>query len=83
MQTHAWVLLDIGDKGTFTVVSNRGTAILLGAGSLTPIEGQLFGKTSMGSGTFTLHKRGDQQMLVIEVALNDGNHYYLEMTRVR
>lgn len=83
MQKHAWVLLDIGDKGTFTVVSNRGTTILLGAGSLTPIEGQLFGKTSLGSGTFTLHKRGDQQILVVEVALNDGNHYYLEMTRVR
>ncbi len=81
MHKHAWVRLNVEENGTFTVVSNEGRAILLGAGTLTLIEGHLFGKTSRGKGTFTLHDRSGKGVLVVEAALNDGNHYYVELTR--
>jgi hypothetical protein len=81
MHKHAWVMLNVEDNGTFTVVSNEGRAVLLGAGNLTLIDGQLFGKTSRGRGTFTLHDRSGKGVLVVQVALNDGNHYYVELTR--
>lgn len=81
MKKHAWVVLNVEDNGTFTFVSNEGKKILLGAGTLTPIKGHLFGKTYKGSGTFTFHNRSGKEILVVDVALNDGNHYYLELTR--
>ena len=83
MRDDAWVLLNIGNNGTFTFVSNRRTGMLLGTGTFTPIEGKLFGKTSTGTGTLTLHDKAGNPILVVEVALNDGNHYYLEMTQLR
>lgn len=43
MRKHASVWLSIGNNGAFTVVSDRGTAILLGAGIFTRLEGQLLG----------------------------------------
>lgn len=36
----------------------------------------------MGNGTATLHKRSGRDILILEAALNDGNHYYVELTRV-
>jgi hypothetical protein len=81
MHKHAWVMLNVEENGTFTVVSNEGRAILLGAGNLTLIDGQLFGKTSKGRGTFTLHDRSGKGVLVVDAALNDANHYYVELTR--
>jgi hypothetical protein len=81
MHKHAWVMLNVEENGTFTFVSNEGKKILLGAGTLTPIEGHLFGKTYKGSGTFTLHNKSGKSVLVVEAAMNAGNHYYLELTR--
>ncbi len=83
MRDHAWVILIIGEKGYFNFVSNRATGLLLGTGNLTILDGKVFGKTSVGTGTFTLHDKAGNPVLVGEVVLNDGYHYYLEMTPMR
>jgi hypothetical protein len=43
----------------------------------------VFGKTGSGTGTFTLHDKAGKPVLVVEAALDDGHHYYLEMTPIR
>jgi hypothetical protein len=45
----------------------------------------MFGKVGTGSGTFTLHDKAGKPVLVVEAALDDGNHYYyyLEMTPIQ
>ena len=78
MRDHAWVILIISDKGHFNFVSNRGTDLLLGTGPLHMADGRGFGESSAGSGTFTLHEKDGQFILVVEAALKDGYHYYLE-----
>jgi len=83
MRDHAWVILIISEKGYFHFASNRATGLLLGTGTLHIHDGEVFGKTGTGSGTFTLHDKAGKPVLVVEAALNDGNHYYLEMTPVR
>lgn len=80
MRDHARVLLIIGQNGHFNFVSDRATELVLGTGTLTMQDGKAFGKTDSGTGTFTLHDKAGKPVLVGEVVLNDGHHYYLEMT---
>jgi hypothetical protein len=83
MRDHAWVILIISEKGFFHFASNRATGLLLGTGTLAIRDGTVFGKTDSGTGTFTLHDKAGKPVLVVEAVLNDGNHYYLEMTPIR
>ncbi len=83
MRDHARVILIISEKGFFHFASNRATELLLGTGTLHIHDGEVFGKTGTGSGTFTLHDKAGKRVLVLEAVLNDGNHYYLEMTPIR
>jgi hypothetical protein len=55
----------------------------LGTGTLTILDGRAHGKTGSGTGTVTLHKKAGKSVLVVEVSLNDGHHYYIEMTPLR
>jgi len=81
MRDDAWVILIISEKGSFKFASNRETELLLETGTLTILEGRVFAKTDTGVGTFTLHDKGGNLVLVVEASLNDGHHYYLEMTQ--
>lgn len=83
MQDDAWVILIIGKNGHFNFVSNRATGYLLGTGTLTILDGRAHGKTGSGTGTVTLHDKAGSPVLVVEVSLNDGHHYYIEMTPLR
>jgi hypothetical protein len=83
MRDHAQVIVIITEKGHVNFVSDRGTGLLLGTGALTILDGKMFGKTGSGTGTFTLHDKAGNFVLVLEAALNDGNHYYLEMTSMK
>ena len=82
MRDHARVILIIREKGYFNFVSNRATGLLLGTGDLHIQDGHAFGKTDSGTGTFTLHDRAGKRVLVIDAVLNDGNHYFIEMTPI-
>jgi len=82
MQDDAWVILIVSENGHFNFASNRATQLLLGTGTLRIHDGEAFGKTGTGSGTLTLHNKAGKPLLVVEVSLNDGHHYYLEMTRL-
>ena len=81
MRDHAEVLLTISKSGHFNFVSDRGTNLLLGTGSLTISDGRAFGTSSAGSGTLTLYEKAGSPVLVVEAALNDGHRYYIEMAR--
>ena len=83
MRDHAQVLVIINENGHFHFVSDRKTGFLLGTGTLHIHDGKVFGKSGSGTGTFTLHDRAGKRILVLEAALNDGYHYYLEMTPIR
>ena len=83
MQDDAQVILIIGKNGHFNFVSNRATGYLLGTGTLTILDGRAHGKTGSGTGTVTLHEKAGNSILVVEVSLNDGHHYYLEMTPLK
>jgi hypothetical protein len=83
MRDHAQVILIISENGHFHFASNRATGLLLGTGTLHIHDGEAFGKTGSGSGTFTLHDKAGKRVLVLEAVLKDGNHYYLEMTPIR
>ena len=82
MQDDARVILIVSENGHFNFASNRATELLLGTGTLRIHDGEAFGKTGTGSGTLTLHNKAGKPLLVVEVSLNDGHHYYLEMTRL-
>ncbi|HEY7531407.1 MAG TPA: hypothetical protein VH681_01340 [Nitrospiraceae bacterium] len=81
MRNHAEALLTISKTGHFNFVSDRGTGLLLGTGSLTLADGRALGTSSGGTGTLTLYEKAGRQILVVEAALNDGYHYYIEMTK--
>jgi len=83
MRDHAWVILVIRENGHFHFASNRATGLLLGTGTLHIHDVEVFGKTGNGSATFTLHDKAGKRVLVVEAVLNDGNHYYLEMTPIK
>src|SRR5262245_43265554 len=81
MRDHAQVLLTISKTGHFNFVSDRGSGLLLGTGSLTLSDGRAFGTGSAGTGTLTLYEKAGRPILVVEAALNDGHRYYIEMAR--
>jgi hypothetical protein len=83
MRDDAQVIVIISKNGHVNFISDRGTEVLLGTGTLTILEGKVFGKTGSGTGTFTLHDKAGNLVLVLEAALNDGNHYFLEMTPMK
>ena len=73
----------INDRGHFNFISDQRSGLLLGTGTLTIMNGQATGTTSTGIGTLTLHEKSGASVLVLEAALNDGNHYYVEMTQIK
>ena len=81
MQNHAQVLLTISETGHFNFASDRGKNFMLGTGMLTISDGRAFGKGGHGSGTITLYGRSGRPVIVVIAALNDGNHYYIEMAK--
>ena len=81
MHRHAWVVLLISDRGTFNFVSDRGTDLLLGTGTLHIQDGQVFATSHHGTGMFTLHDRAGKATLIVEVALRDDHHYFVEIGR--
>jgi len=83
MRDHAQVVLTINERGHFNFISDRGSGILLGTGSLTILNGQASGTSGSGTGTLTLHEAGGAPVLVLDAALNDGHHYYVEMTQMK
>jgi len=83
MRNHAQVVMIINENGHFNFISDRGSGILLGTGMLTILNGQVSGTSGSGTGTMTLHDRAGTSVLVLDAALNDGNHYYVEMTRMK
>ncbi len=83
MRDHARVVVIISENGHINFISDRGTRLLLGTGTLTILKGKVFGKTGGGTGTFTLHDKAGNRVLVLEAARNDGNHFYLEMTPMK
>jgi hypothetical protein len=83
MSDDAQVVMTINDRGHFNFVSDRGTELLLGTGSLTILDGHMFGTTSSGTGTFTLHHDTAGPLLVLEAALNNGRRVYVELTRMK
>jgi hypothetical protein len=83
MKDDAYVVLIIGGNGYFNFVGNRATGYLLGTGTLTLLDGRAHGKTRSGTGTVTLHDKAGSPVLVVEVSLNDGHHFYIEMTPLR
>ena len=46
-------------------------------------DGKVFGTTDSGPSTFTLHDKDGEPVLILEAVLNDGSHYYFEMTPIR
>jgi hypothetical protein len=83
MREHAQVVLIINDRGHFNFISDRGSGLLLGTGTLTILNGQASGSSGSGTGTLTLHEEAGVSVLVLDAALNDGHHYYVEMTRMK
>src|SRR5262245_41509696 len=81
MRDHAEVLVTINENGHFNFISDRGSGLLLGTGTLTILNGRAMGSSGSGSGTMTLHEKAGKAVLILEASLNDGNHYYIEMTR--
>ncbi len=53
------------------------------AGLVAMRDGKVFGATDSGSSTFTLHDKDGKPVLKLEAVLNDGSHYYFEMTPIR
>ena len=84
MRDHAQVLMIINENGHFNFISDQGSGwgsgsgLFLGTGTLTILNGQVSGTSARGTGTMTLHDKVGTSVLVLEAALNDGNHYYVE-----
>src|SRR5215831_8448473 len=73
----AQVTVSIKEKGHCNFVSDRGTGLLLGTGTLTILDGHVVGTSGSDTSTVTLHDKAGRSVLVVEAALNDGNHDYL------
>jgi hypothetical protein len=82
MREHARVLLTVSEKGHFNFASDRAAGLVLGTGALYIQDGIVFGRSSAGTGMFTLHDSAGKRVLVVDAALNDGNHYFVEMTPI-
>ena len=83
MRDHAQVVLTINERGHFNFISDRGSSLLLGTGALTILNGQASGTSGSGTGILTLHEKAGASVLVLDAALNDGHHYYVEMTKMK
>jgi hypothetical protein len=57
--------------------------MLLGTGTLTNVDDVVVAKGNQGTALLTLHDGAGGLVLVGQVALTNGHHYYLEMTRNR
>ena len=79
MRDDASVLLIISKEGRFNFISDRGTELLLGTGSLTIVDETVVAKGNQGSALLTLHHNERGPVLVIQAALSNGHHYYIEM----
>ena len=83
MRDDARVMLLIREKGFFHFISDRGTEMLVGTGTLTILQGTVLANGHRGAAMLTLHDRAGAPVMVVQVALKDGHHYYLEMTRLK
>jgi hypothetical protein len=79
MRDDAAVMLIIREKGSFHFISNRGTELLLGSGTLTTLDGMVVAKSPQGAALLTLHDNERGPVLVVQAALTNGRHYYIEM----
>ena len=79
MRDDASVLLIIGKEGRFNFVSDRGTDLLLGTGTLTIIDQSVLAKGQQGTALLTLHDKERGPVLIVQAALSNGHHYYIEM----
>ena len=77
MRDHAQVLLTARAQGRFNLFTDRGADLLLETGTLTILDGRALAKSPHGPGIFTLHEKAGALVLLGEVTLNDGHHYYL------
>ena len=83
MRDDAAVMLIIREEGRFNFISNRGTEVLLGTGILMNVDGAVVARGNQGTALLTLHDQAGGPVLVVQAALTNGHHYYLEMTRNR
>jgi hypothetical protein len=74
--------MPVSEKGHFNFASDRAAGLVLGTGVLYIQDGIVFGRSSAGTGMFTLHDSAGKRVLVVDAALNDGNHYFVEMTPI-
>jgi hypothetical protein len=81
MRDDAAVMLIINKEGRFNFISDRGTELLLGTGTLTIVNGAVVAKGNQGTALLTLHDGAGGPVLVVQAALTNGHHYYIEMTR--
>jgi hypothetical protein len=81
MRDDATVMLIIREEGRFHFISNRGTELLLGSGTLTIVNKTVVAKGYQGTALLTLHDKEYGPVLVVQAALTNGHHYYIEMAR--
>lgn len=81
MRDDAAVLLIIRKEGQFSFISDRGTELLLGTGRLTIVDQTVVAKGQQGTALLTLHDKEHGPVLVVQAALSNGHHYYIEMVR--
>jgi hypothetical protein len=79
MRDDAAVMLIIRKEGLFNFVSDRGTELLLGTGTLTIVDQTVVAKGQQGTALLTLHDKERGPVLVVQAALSNGHHYYIEM----
>ena len=79
MRDDASVLLIISKEGRFNFISDRGTELLLGTGTLTIVDQTVVAKGNQGTALLTLHDKERGPVLVVQAALSNGHHYYIEM----
>jgi hypothetical protein len=83
MRNDAFVMLIIRQEGRFHFISNRRTETLLGTGTLAIDGGTVVAKGSQGHALLALHEKAGGPILVVQAALTNGHHYYIEMTRYK
>ncbi len=83
MRNDAYVMLIIREEGRFNFISNRGEEVLLGTGILTIVDGTVVANGKQGIAMLTLHTKAGVPLLVIQAALTNGHHHYLEMSRLK
>jgi hypothetical protein len=79
MRDDAAVILIIRKEGRFNFISDRGTELLLGTGTLTIVDQSVVAKGQQGTALLTLYDKERGPVLVVQAALSNGHHYYIEM----